>query len=326
MRDVPSLTTRDSTLPGKTKTRDGACIITGTDASACEVAHIVPYSVGKSQARATGDLWAVLRMFWGEARTQELQNLVFGPPDPVKPNAKTWVNKLYNVLTMSPDAHTYWANGFFVLEPHSGDDVEDRYTQRAVFRWIYPHESSRLEPGVFAPIQLTAPTPPLSTSISRGGGFIGLVAGRANPPTLIQDGYVITLRTDDPGERPLPSRELLGLQTALIRVLRMAGRAGWDMQEMNYSDSDVDEVRGGDELIGNSSGGSLTGPATLGANDPFSTGCQHSSAFASTILAPQLVTDSITPQVETAAPAPGPANRRKAKPTLFGRMIARLKG
>ncbi|KAI9759923.1 MAG: hypothetical protein M1840_003066 [Geoglossum simile] len=290
MRDIPSLTTRDSTLPGKTKTRDGACTITGTKASACEVAHIVPYSIGKSRARATGDLWAVLRMFWGEVRTQNLQNLVFGPQDLMESNAKTLVNRLYNVLTMSPDAHTYWANGFFVLEPHPGDDVDNLYTQRAVFYWIYPHESSQLEPGVFTSIQLTDPTPPLSTSISPGEGYIGLVDGRANPPGFIQDGHIIIFQTDDPVVRPLPSRELLWLQAVLIRVLRMAGRAGWDMLEMNYSDSDVDEVRGDDEI----SEGCLAG------NNSFPTTGHPLSAATGT---DQLKIGPITPRVETALPA-----------------------
>ncbi|KAI9759366.1 MAG: hypothetical protein M1840_003370 [Geoglossum simile] len=283
MRDIPSLTTQDSTLPGKvyswlnsflsllvmriwvanTKAQDGACTITGTKASACEVAHIVPYSVGKSRACATGDLWAVLRMFWGEVRTQKLQNLVFGPQDLMESNAKTLVNRLYNVLTMSPDAHTYWANGFFVLEPHPEDDVDNLYTQRAVFYWIYPHESLQLEPGVFTSIQLTHPTPPLSTLISPGEGYIGLVDGRANPPRFIQDGHVIIFQTDDPVMRPLPSRELLWLQAILIRVLRMAGRAGWDMLEMNYSDSDVDEVRGDDEISEDHSLSAATGTDQL---------------------------------------------------------------
>ncbi|KAI9759714.1 MAG: hypothetical protein M1840_003099 [Geoglossum simile] len=196
MRDIPSLTTRDSMLPGKTKTRDGACTITGTKASACEVAHIVPYSVGKSRARAT--------VLGGGLHAES--------PKPC-----------------------FWAPGSDGaeredVEPHPGDDVDNLYTQRAVFYWIYPHESSQLEPGVFTSIQLTDPTPSLSTSISPGEGYIGLVDGRANPPGFIQDGHVIIFKTDDPVVRPLPRR------------------AGWDMLEMNYSDSHVDEVRGDDEI------------------------------------------------------------------------------
>ncbi|KAH0559990.1 hypothetical protein GP486_003492 [Trichoglossum hirsutum] len=64
-----------------------------------QVAHIIPYSVGKSQARTSTDLWTVLRMFWGEDEVNRLQSLIFGPPaDPPGPNARTLINQLYNVI------------------------------------------------------------------------------------------------------------------------------------------------------------------------------------------------------------------------------------
>ena len=78
------------------------------------------------------------------------------------------------------------------------------------------------------------------TTLARHGEVVALfnfVSGR-----LVQDGGVITFRTDGPVALPLPNRELCSLQNFFIRVLRMAGRAGWDMREMNVSDSDVDSI------------------------------------------------------------------------------------
>ncbi|KAI9763708.1 MAG: hypothetical protein M1840_009181 [Geoglossum simile] len=244
MQDVPSLTMRDSGLPVKAKLRDGACLITDEGLKGSEVTHILPYSVGKSQSRASMDLWTVVRIFWGEDPTTQIQNLIFGPPTNTTPNSRTLVNELYNVITISSQAHSYWGQGFFALEPHPEDDVEDRYMQRAIFRWVYPHVLSRKAPGVFAPIALTDNIPAQSNDMDGAGGKVGLFSyslGR-----LVQDGDIVTFRTNDPVRRPLPNRELLWLQYSMILVLRMAGRAGWDMWEMNDSGSDVDSV-GGEE-------------------------------------------------------------------------------
>ncbi len=47
----------------------------------------------------------------------------------------------------------------------------------------------------------------------------------------IKDGHIITFTTNYPATAPLPHPGLLMLQYFLIRVLRMAGRAGQDMLE-----------------------------------------------------------------------------------------------
>ncbi|KAH0544730.1 hypothetical protein FGG08_001097 [Glutinoglossum americanum] len=317
MEDAPSLTTRDSTLPGKVaKARDRECVITGRSIDYCEVAHIVPYSMGKSQARADIEFWAVLRMFWGNEATKELQDLIFGPPDQGNSNSKTLVNRLYNVMIMWPDAHALWADGCFALEPHPDDDPSDERTQRAVVHWVYPHESSRLEPGVFAPINLTDQLPPLSTILSGDGRWVGLPDGRTNPPTFIQDGHVITFHTDDPIARPLPSRELLRLQYSLIRVLRMAGRAGWDMREMNDSDRDIDSVFADGDRRSRLSGGSARAPGLL-ANEPLHRDDEGR-------LAP--ATDVDRPPRHPASPSTAePITLANARQRFFRRITKRIK-
>ncbi|KAH0563424.1 hypothetical protein GP486_001999, partial [Trichoglossum hirsutum] len=227
------------------KARDGCCVVTSEPPSQCEVCHILPYSVGKSQARSTIDLWTVLEMFWGSVRTANVKELIFGL-EYQDSTAKTLVNRLYNVLTLSRNAHGYWADGLFVLEPYPDDGAHDQHTQRAVFRWIYPNESSRIGPGSFTDIDIADATPALRTDLTGDGHRVVLFNLDTNQ--LVQDGDIVTFHTHDPITHPLPSRELLWLQCFLVRVLRMAGRAGWDMREMNYSDSDIDSVRTGDDL------------------------------------------------------------------------------
>ncbi|KAH0562851.1 hypothetical protein GP486_002524 [Trichoglossum hirsutum] len=288
VRDAPSLTSRDSQLPYKaiifpplmmtqTKTRDGKCVITGDGLSISEVAHIIPYSVGKSQARATTDLWAVLRIFWGDEAVLRLQPLIFGAPgDEYNPTAKTPVNKLYNVITLSSQAHTCWGQGYFVLEPHPDDNPDDEYTLDVVLRWIYPNGSSRSEPGIYIPIDINAALPPLSTHIGNADEQIMLcyIDDKTKQPALVQDGHRVTFSTNDPDLYPLPSRELLWLQSCLIRVLRMAGRAGWDMQEMNRSDTDASSIRADEawasQVSSPSSPGKRPTPSRNGQNPPCS--------------------------------------------------------
>ena len=225
--------------------------------------------MGKSQARSSIDFWAILSMFWGNEAANELRDLIFGPAihhDGEDSTAKTFVNRLYNVITLTPKAHKFWSEGLFVLEPHPDDDPNDQRNLRAIFYWVYPHESSHLGPGIYPLINLTSPLPSVSPTLSQspGSGYIGLTNGRTNPLSPIGDGHIVSFTTDDPTKSPLPSRELLYLQSTLIRVLRMAGRAGWDVREMNESDRDVDSVVNEGESEGLES--SATGPTTLWTN------------------------------------------------------------
>jgi len=185
-------------------------------------------------------------MFWGDDEVRELQSLVFGPPAiPPNPTARTQVNSLYNVITLSADAHTHWGHGYFTLEPHPDNHPGNLETQRAIFYWVRPNGSSRISAGVYGPIQLTAQLPELSDIGVFAGEDISLYFTDANGrPQFVEDGHTVTFTTPNPDSRPLPSMKLLWLQCTLVRVLRMAGRAGWDAHEVNYSDTDVSSIAG----------------------------------------------------------------------------------
>ena len=100
----------------QTKRRDGCCIITRGELFKCHGAHNSPFSLKRTEQKATLDLWKVLEMFWGPERKVRPQQLILGPHDTKPPNSKTQINPLYNLITLSPDTHSRWAHGKFSLE------------------------------------------------------------------------------------------------------------------------------------------------------------------------------------------------------------------
>ena len=245
--DGPSLTTRNSTLIARvllslifsprsnkrlliylqTKGRDGCCTITARNVGDCHGAHIFPYSLGKTQQKATLDIWKVLEMFWGLERKDQLQQLIFGQRDTTFSLSKTQINALHNMITLSPEVHTGWARGRFTLEPLEEED--NPYSLRAMFRWT-PQKSE-------SPKELGIATDPTSIELVPPTDDTPFFHVKTYLP--ITDGHIVTFTTNDPINAPIPHRDLLMLQCFLIRVLRMAGRAGEDMLETFDTDDEV---------------------------------------------------------------------------------------
>lgn len=174
-------------------------------------------------------------MFWGKERKEALHNCIFGDPNLVSPESKTQINRLYNMITLSPEVHAYWGLGYFILEPLTAENTTLELKVR--FQWIPNHQATDGVTMETLPSSLEAPPKPKYLSNVDTGEHI-------------QDGYVATLRTADPVKSPLPSLELLNLQCHLVRVLRMAGRAGGDMLGTIDSDFDVSSVAASEHLEG----------------------------------------------------------------------------
>ena len=173
-------------------------------------------------------------MFWGKEKKETLRNCIFGDPNLVSPNSKTLINRLYNMVTLSPEVHAYWGLGYFILEPVTAESTTELKVR---FQWIPNHQATDSVTMETLPSSLEAPPKPKH--------LMNVDTGE-----LIHDGYIVTLRTLDPIKTPLPSLELLNLQCHLVRVLRMAGRAGGDMLETIDSDSDVSSVAASEHLEG----------------------------------------------------------------------------
>lgn len=169
-------------------------------------------------------------MFWGREQKEKLQQLIFGSPGTTLPTSKTLINSLYNMLTLSADTHSYWALGTFILEPL--EEQSDSHELRARVRYMPRHFENPKELEIYvdpANIEMM----PLENS----DRLIDCVT-----MSPIMDGHIITFKTSDPVNSPLPNRDLLMLHCLLIRVLRMAGRGGQDMLETFDSDDDISSI------------------------------------------------------------------------------------
>lgn len=143
---------------------------------------------------------------------------------------------------MRPDLHTRWGLGYFTLEPLTAESTALELEIR--FQWT---------PNYLATDGVTIETLPSNLETSPKPKFLM----NENTGEAIQDGHNFTLRTVDPMKTPLPSLDLLNLQCHLVRVLRMAGRAGGDMLETIESDIDLSSVATSDHLETNINASSL---------------------------------------------------------------------
>ena len=166
-------------------------------------------------------------MFWGPERKDRLQQLIFGPRDTTMPNSKTQINGLHNMITLSADAHSRWAHGKFTLEPLGA--VANPHELRARFQWTPRHSESPTELGIAADLTTIDLIP-----LTNGDRLVDY-----DDFSPIMDGHIVTFRSSDLVNASLPHRDLLMLQCFLIRVLRMAGRAGEDMLETFDTDDEV---------------------------------------------------------------------------------------
>jgi hypothetical protein len=160
--------------------------------------------------------WNHLKNFWPAEKVAAWEAELF-------PNGMHEVGeeRVYNLITLSPDTHVRWAAGDFALKPISLSD--DKMTLKVQFFW------QKNQKDIQTTISLT--TKPSSTEdLEENTG-----AFRDNPkPVLyntrtkqeIKSGDYFDLQTTDPTTKPLPSFQLLEMQWFLQRVLGMTGGAG----------------------------------------------------------------------------------------------------
>ncbi len=155
----------------------------------------------------------------------KLKQTIFGSENLIVPNSRTYINQLFNMITLSPDIHALWGMGNFMLEPI--DEPMNSYQQNLRLQWVPKQRSSGNINLLTDPISLHDVTeaPPILPYNLRTG-------------TRIESGSIISVTTHDPENYPLPDRDLLRLQCNLIMVLRMACRAGGDILETYDSDSE----------------------------------------------------------------------------------------
>jgi hypothetical protein len=179
----------------------------------CEVCHIFPYCLGKSQSSRSITLWGVLEMFLGGERAAELKEILYGPlkSDP----RRTSISHLGNLITLCSTGHDLWNRGIFALKHISGGGYEKTTEMVLELEWLPSHPELSRE-GV----RLDQPVENTSAQFLAGHGLTNWRTRQ-----VIDSGFQFTLTTTDTKDLPLPDERLIDLQWLLTRVLRMSGAA-----------------------------------------------------------------------------------------------------
>ncbi|RPB22960.1 hypothetical protein L211DRAFT_869119 [Terfezia boudieri ATCC MYA-4762] len=244
-----------STTTGLALARDNnLCVLTRQCLP--QVAHIVPFSLAGPLQQTMPIIEAFLRVFVGPTVVRNLEQYLLQGHSSRNP-----INRVENLLCLSPNAHQCFGLGHFVLEP-VGDplagiqiptDVLSSYEVR--FSWISenrPGASARGRSGsqqdLWDLTQVLDPGVPMSEDSDPELPFMGLFrlipqpSGRPPLPRrlrtkFLETGFIFTLTTDDPVHHPLPHPDLLVLHAAVMRACRAAGLSApeddedWDFPE-----------------------------------------------------------------------------------------------
>lgn len=182
-----------------------------------ERAHIFPYSLGQRSQSALEVFWYTLENFWSEERVAAWKSAITGPDG---------TETCANLMSFATHAHAAWGKAFFALKPISLS--EDCKTMEVQVFW--------LEKNSFAASTDVIPGRLSSADLCSGPKQFKLFDCETDG--LIRSGHLITVSTDDPELRPLPSMALMEMQWVLHRALAMSGAA--EAPEYDYDESDDD--------------------------------------------------------------------------------------
>ncbi|KAL2870592.1 HNH endonuclease signature motif containing protein [Aspergillus lucknowensis] len=183
-----------------------------------EVCHIYPYSLGQKSDTAQEQFWGILGTFWSETTIKDWQTHIFGDQG---------TEVCQNMLTLNVLAHQLWGKARFALEPV--EISKDRKTLTLRFWWLPSRKYELVR-------MTTAPSLPNDLESGPQGSYMV----DRETKEIVRSGHEITMTTDDPETKPLPSFELLHMQWVLNRVAAMAGMA-------DVSDDELDEDFEGSE-------------------------------------------------------------------------------
>jgi hypothetical protein len=205
---------------------NGICTITRAG-RVVQVAHIYPFSMGS--APPTGSFWNLLRQFWSLETVGRWENAIFT-------NKRTEICE--NLITMAPSTHAYWGAALFALKPLEVD-VDGKWMVVQFF-WLRPYKRLANMPLTTRPV--------LPSGLQ--GSIENVKLYNCETDKKICSGDKITLRTDDPDKKPLPSSSLLEMQWALHRLTALSRAAEVD-PDPHHDESDGDiEFFDLDELQG----------------------------------------------------------------------------
>ena len=177
------------------------------------------------------ELWEHLSLFWDEDRINEWKNTIF--PDAQNPDIG--VERCFNLISLSLDAHDMWNKGFFALKPL--EPSLDGKTLTVQFFWQVPG-NYKIEDKV----DLLTETPSSEglDIVTKGSKRYWLTRLENASTPRIYSGETFTFTTEN---LPLPSMELLEMQWVLQRLVGMCGAAEWPSLD-EIDDDTVDDDDG----------------------------------------------------------------------------------
>ena len=175
------------------------------------------------------DLWRSLAVFWGKDQINKWKNTIF--PDSQNPDIG--VERCFNLISLSQQAHAMWNDGLFALKPLNLS--RDQKTLTVQFFWQVPG-NYEIDSEVDL---LTEPQSSEGLELVGDGYHLTRVQNDGSTPR-IRSGETFTFTTKDPKNLPLPSLELLEMQWVLQRLVGMCGAAEWPSLD-DIDDDTVDD-------------------------------------------------------------------------------------
>lgn len=200
------------------------CILTGDD-KAVQGAHIFPYSLLNTRsptsdiAKATPNLWRMLRVFWSDSTVDNWKNRIFSGA-----NGKA-IDGPFNIISLSSTYHAHWTAAVFGLRyiKHDKDSVTVEFCRLPEVN----HKHHDL-------VELIQPPSKTAKTILR----VPKVEKPGDPSQNIENGDQITIRTEDPEQWPVPHPELLDMHWKLNAVVALSAAA--EPQDLDYFSDDDD--------------------------------------------------------------------------------------
>src|SRR4051794_37310728 len=160
---------------------------------------------------------------------------------PDSENPDVGVERCFNLISLSPNAHDMWNRGLFALKPL--ELSPDRKKLIVQFFWQVPGGykiNSRID-------LLTEPASSEGLEIANENWLTRLENDGSTP--RIRSGERFTFTTKDPQNLPLPSLELLEMQWVLQRLVGMCGAAEWP--SLDLDDDDIADNDDGGQIYSN---------------------------------------------------------------------------